>query len=154
MTSVYRWSFLVLVKGILRSLCSLRDGRRNAPRLSEPPTYCLAERGTSERHERSEYYESDLVVEQLIRNLCNKKALRVKCFGAGEGNRTPDLLIPNQLLYRLSHTSLVTCLQSISKFYVKVKDYSYFFKTIFYPRTSQKVNPTWCFQVGFLVVVV
>ncbi len=28
----------------------------------------------------------------------------VFCFGAGEMNRTPDLLITNELLYRLSYT--------------------------------------------------
>ena len=28
--------------------------------------------------------------------------------GAGEGNRTPDLLITNQLLYRLSHASILS----------------------------------------------
>ena len=28
----------------------------------------------------------------------------VKFFGAGEMNRTPDLLITNELLYRLSYT--------------------------------------------------
>ena len=28
-------------------------------------------------------------------------------FGAGEMNRTPDLLITNELLYRLSYTGLV-----------------------------------------------
>ena len=35
-----------------------------------------------------------------------KKALREQCFfGAGGGTRTRDLLITNQLLYQLSHTS-------------------------------------------------
>jgi hypothetical protein len=28
-------------------------------------------------------------------------------FGAGEMNRTPDLLITNELLYRLSYTGLI-----------------------------------------------
>ncbi len=31
-----------------------------------------------------------------------------RSFGANEGIRTPDLLITNQLLYRLSHISIVT----------------------------------------------
>lgn len=45
------------------------------------------------------------LVEQLIRI---KKNLDKICqgIGAGEENRTPDLLITNQLLYRLSHTSI------------------------------------------------
>ena len=30
-------------------------------------------------------------------------------FGAGEMNRTPDLLITNELLYRLSYTGLCIC---------------------------------------------
>ena len=29
--------------------------------------------------------------------------------GAGEMNRTPDLLITNELLYRLSYTGVVCC---------------------------------------------
>ena len=29
-------------------------------------------------------------------------------YGAGEGTRTPDLLITNQLLYQLSYTSTIT----------------------------------------------
>ena len=32
-------------------------------------------------------------------------------FGAGEMNRTPDLLITNELLYRLSYTGLCICLR-------------------------------------------
>ena len=40
--------------------------------------------------------------------IANKKALIRKnqgfLFGAGEMNRTPDLLITNELLYRLSYT--------------------------------------------------
>ena len=41
---------------------------------------------------------------------CQKKALTLAnqgfSFGAGEMNRTPDLLITNELLYRLSYTGL------------------------------------------------
>ena len=33
-----------------------------------------------------------------------KRGLGVDDFGAGEMNRTPDLLITNELLYRLSYT--------------------------------------------------
>ena len=40
--------------------------------------------------------------------IANKKALNLAnqglLFGAGEMNRTPDLLITNELLYRLSYT--------------------------------------------------
>ena len=40
--------------------------------------------------------------------IANKKALTLAnqgfLFGAGEMNRTPDLLITNELLYRLSYT--------------------------------------------------
>ena len=42
----------------------------------------------------------------------NKKALTLAnqgfSFGAGEMNRTPDLLITNELLYRLSYTGLAS----------------------------------------------
>ena len=42
--------------------------------------------------------------------IANKKALTLAnqglLFGAGEMNRTPDLLITNELLYRLSYTGL------------------------------------------------
>ena len=42
--------------------------------------------------------------------IANKKALTLAnqgpSFGAGEMNRTPDLLITNELLYRLSYTGL------------------------------------------------
>ena len=37
---------------------------------------------------------------------CNPQ---LKDLGAGEGTRTPDQLITNQLLYQLSYTGLVFC---------------------------------------------
>ena len=44
--------------------------------------------------------------------IANKKALTLAnqglLFGAGEMNRTPDLLITNELLYRLSYTGLAS----------------------------------------------
>ena len=36
-----------------------------------------------------------------------KCLIYLEYFGAGEMNRTPDLLITNELLYRLSYTGLV-----------------------------------------------
>ena len=44
-------------------------------------------------------------------------------FGAGGGNRTPDLVITNHSLYRLSHTSKFNCLLSIANNFAIVKDY-------------------------------
>ena len=49
--------------------------------------------------------------------------------GAGEGNRTPDLLITNQLLYRLSHASIfLTCLFIIPNTFCLVKEYLQLFQ--------------------------
>ena len=55
----------------------------------------------------------DLIVERLHKSIrfskipkINKKERSDLSFdGAGKGTRTPDLLITNQLLYQLSHTS-------------------------------------------------
>lgn len=57
-----------------------------------PPLKAMEERGAS------------------TRALAMKKALTLAnqgfSFGAGEMNRTPDLLITNELLYRLSYTGV------------------------------------------------
>ena len=45
----------------------------------------------------------------IFQHFCNKKHRKPKfsmLFGAGGVTRTPDLLITNQLLYRLSYTSV------------------------------------------------
>ena len=57
-----------------------------------------------------------------------KKATRLGCFfGAGNQNRTDDLVITNDVLYRLSHTSIVADYDIISKKVCFVNSYFEFF---------------------------
>ena len=93
---------------------SLRSG-------GEPPTptYCSTEPPTLRR--TSSHLCLPLLLgkqERLLRVLrinCSTDVVEKKIteenlslpLGAGEGNRTPDLLITNQLLYRLSHASIL-----------------------------------------------
>ena len=62
------------------------------------------------------------------------------CAGAGGRTRTPDLLITNQLLYRLSYTSILT--GTALSFYaaperlVIIAKHTYFVKNIFQEKTK------------------
>ncbi len=58
-----------------------------------------------------------------------QKELQVLIFGAGDGTRTRDRLITNQLLYQLSYTSKVRIL------YKKNNSLPAFFKNNVYRRT-------------------
>ena len=56
-------------------------------------------------------HQTKLIIATELRVSYMKKPLTMTArgvsFGAGEMNRTPDLLITNELLYRLSYTGLV-----------------------------------------------
>ena len=91
---------------------SPRDVRRGCSSVERTPDLVLSRAyEVGERQPPLAVITNHMTALQVIRNQGNKKALLAKCFGAGEENRTPDLVITNHLLYRLSHTSV--CLKSI-----------------------------------------
>jgi hypothetical protein len=51
---------------------------------------------------KSQFYLDDILPKKN-----SYTAIRIRVFGANEGNRTPDLLITNELLYQLSYIGLV-----------------------------------------------
>ena len=61
--------------------------------------------------EQSERMSSLPMTCYIIQITHNTKAptLLHRCFGAGNQNRTDDLVITNDVLYRLSHTSMPLC---------------------------------------------
>ena len=54
-------------------------------------------------------WEADILP---LNYICQNKNSASRSFGANDGTRTHDLLITNQLLYRLSHISIVTLILS------------------------------------------
>ena len=51
---------------------------------------------------KSQFYLDDILPKKN-----SYTAICIRVFGANEGNRTPDLLITNELLYQLSYIGLV-----------------------------------------------
>ena len=59
---------------------------------------------------KSQFYLGDILPKKN-----SYTAICIRVFGANEGNRTPDLLITNELLYQLSYTGLVKKLYQSSQ---------------------------------------
>ena len=84
--------------------------------------------------------------------LATRELLRIKLYGAGGRIRTPDLLITNQLLYRLSYTSTWLLSTNSERYYSKGLEVCQVKNEIFLLpplRDFQAQRPVWiCSRCG------